>query len=831
MLCLATKCDYKSMLKFLCWLAFINRPKFYFVVFCYLCLTMSDRGLFLISVSNEVMRRILFEAGFEENTDIDNYVIVSNKHLLEPFNTGKIPCWVQLYSYHNNGKESERIRLALAVGLPGTNSTVMIASDVLCYNIKRSLLPRGAVRFNGRPRMKFRIVKDSPKFAENLELGLIKEKLGSSRSSPSVEASVSSFYKAPRYVHAGDIVSITGPDGQRAHYAVVRLQGTEISPGFLVQTDKTKIEKGPEVKFYVPAYPVSQRILRNSTQVTAANFKEFLIPKCPPWLSDHAASLSRCLLPFLPPPNDLDIIKPAASHHLLPVILLSGPQGTGKRAVIAAACGGAMGTWEVGSLHLCTHDCSELRGTGPGSIEKTLASLLASLSSASLCLLAIHNIEWLALGRDGPDEGRGIESWISWLADLKRQCPGVVGVVATTRQRRSDLPAALARTFIEEISLHEGPNVAGREGMIQWLLDVLGSSHHQELPKALAQHTAGFMFGDLQALISGALRKKYMEVKNCGSELVEDFFLEESDFEEALVKMQAAYSDAIGAPKIPSVKWEDVGGLSEIREEILTTIELPLKHPKLLHAGLKRTGILLYGPPGTGKTLLAKAVATECNFNFISVKGPELLNMFIGQSEANVREVFQRARSASPCIIFFDELDSLAPNRGRAGDSGGVMDRVVSQLLAEMDGHYKSTNVFVMAATNRPDLVDPALLRPGRFDKILYVGPYEDKKSQLSVLSALTRKFQFADDISLESIVALFPDLMSGADALSVCTGAVMRALQRLVAELAEGNESDSEGRLAVRMEDFQQSIRELRPSVAAEDIIQFQRLRLQYEK
>jgi peroxin-6 len=158
----------------------------------------------------------------------------------------------------------------------------------------------------------------------------------------------------------------------------------------------------------------------------------------------------------------------------------------------------------------------------------------------------------------------------------------------------------------------------------------------------------------------------------------------------------------------------------------------------------KRSGILFYGPPGTGKTLLAKAIATEYSLNFFSVKGPELLNMYIGESEANVRRVFQRARDARPCVVFFDELDSVAPKRGNQGDSGGVMDRIVSQLLAELDGMSGGDDggggVFVIGATNRPDLLDPALLRPGRFDKMLYLGVSDTNDKQQTILEALTRK-------------------------------------------------------------------------------------------
>jgi peroxin-6 len=194
--------------------------------------------------------------------------------------------------------------------------------------------------------------------------------------------------------------------------------------------------------------------------------------------------------------------------------------------------------------------------------------------------------------------------------------------------------------------------------------------------------------------------------------------LQQSDLLAALGAARSSYSESIGAPKIPNVTWDDVGGLASVKNDILDTIQLPLQHPELFASGMKqRSGILLYGPPGTGKTLLAKAVATSCSLNFFSVKGPELLNMYIGESEANVRRIFQRAREAKPCCVFFDELDSVAPKRGNQGDSGGVMDRIVSQLLAELDGMAEgsgASDVFVIGATNRPDLLDPALLRPGR---------------------------------------------------------------------------------------------------------------------
>lgn len=291
--------------------------------------------------------------------------------------------------------------------------------------------------------------------------------------------------------------------------------------------------------------------------------------------------------------------------------------------------------------------------------------------------------------------------------------------------------------------------------------------------------------------------------------------------------MQATFSEQIGAPKVPQVYWEDIGGLANLKSEIVKRIEIPL----MQDCDIKRSGILFYGPPGTGKTLLAKAVATEYKLNFLSVKGPELLNMYVGQSEKNVREIFELARTASPCIIFFDELDALAPNRGRSGDSGGVMDRVVSQLLAEMDGLGSSADTFIIGATNRPDLIDSALLRPGRFDKLLYVGIYSDSETQLSVLKAITRKFSMKNaDQNLDKLVKLLPSNLTGADLNSVCSNAWLNAVRKVVRnyEKSLDQEKDAkkpEGNVNVSLDDFLEAVKSLVPSVSREELMRYEKL------
>lgn len=340
----------------------------------------------------------------------------------------------------------------------------------------------------------------------------------------------------------------------------------------------------------------------------------------------------------------------------------------------------------------------------------------------------------------------------------------------------------------------------------------------------------------------------------------------EAHVEKALDQSRALFSDSIGAPKIPNVSWNDVGGLASVKADILDTIQLPLDRPDLFASGLKkRSGILLYGPPGTGKTLLAKAVATSCSLNFFSVKGPELLNMYIGESEANVRRVFQRARDAQPCVIFMDELDSVAPKRGNQGDSGGVMDRIVSQLLAELDGMSEGSGddgpgVFVMAATNRPDLLDPALLRPGRFDRMLYLSVATTHEAQHAILEALTRKFNLHPSVDLLALAQQCPFNYTGADFYALCSDAMLKAMTRIANELdqkielinATGPEaaeaahrpfpmtpqyylselaSSEETDVLVQQQDFEVALGELVPSVSQSEMEHYGRVQQQFSK
>lgn len=334
-------------------------------------------------------------------------------------------------------------------------------------------------------------------------------------------------------------------------------------------------------------------------------------------------------------------------------------------------------------------------------------------------------------------------------------------VIATTTEV-DKVPDGVRGLFTHELEMR-APDEGEREVILRSIIDDRGISLGPDVDlSSVALKTAALVAGDLVDVVDRALVAQRSRLEKLTSQAMDTSTkitvrdiqvaggassrgLTPADFDVAVEAARKNFADAIGAPKIPNVTWDDVGGLENVKDTVSETIQLPLERPELFAKGMKkRSGILFYGPPGTGKTLLAKAIATEYSLNFFSVKGPELLNMYIGESEANVRRVFQRARDARPCVVFFDELDSVAPKRGNQGDSGGVMDRIVSQLLAELDGMSSGEDsaggVFVIGATNRPDLLDSALLRPGRFDKMLYLGVSDTHEKQLRILEALTRK-------------------------------------------------------------------------------------------
>merc|ERR1712029_1012947 len=285
--------------------------------------------------------------------------------------------------------------------------------------------------------------------------------------------------------------------------------------------------------------------------------------------------------------------------------------------------------------------------------------------------------------------------------------------------------------------------------------------------------------------------------------------------------------------EVPNIKWDDIGGLEETKRNLQEMILYPIDHPeKFEKFGMQPSrGVLFYGPPGCGKTLLAKAVASECSANFVSIKGPELLTMWFGESEANVREVFDKARAAAPCVLFFDELDSIGTARGSGGgDAGGAGDRVMNQLLTEIDGVGVKKNVFFIGATNRPELLDEALLRPGRLDQLIYI-PLPDLPARQGILESTLKKSPIAPNVPL-SFIAQKTEGFSGADLAEFCQRAAKAAIRDAIAaeELKAGDDNMDDASGEITRKHFEEAFGGARRSVAGADLAKFDQFRKKFD-
>ncbi|NJE41679.1 CDC48 family AAA ATPase [Thermococcus sp. GR6] len=341
----------------------------------------------------------------------------------------------------------------------------------------------------------------------------------------------------------------------------------------------------------------------------------------------------------------------------------------------------------------------------------------------------------------------------------------------------------------------------------------------------IAEKTHGFVGADLAALAREAAMVVLRRLINEGKispeqerippEVLQELRVKKADFYEALKMVDPSALREV-LIEMPNVRWEDIGGLDEVKQELREAVEWPLKYPKAFQRlGIDPPrGVLLYGPPGTGKTLLAKAVATESEANFIGIRGPEVLSKWVGESEKRIREIFRKARQAAPTVIFIDEIDAIAPARG--SDMNRVTDRLINQLLTEMDGIEKNSGVVVIAATNRPDILDPALLRPGRFDRLILV-PAPDEKARLEILKVHTRRVPLAKDVNLREL-AKKTEGYSGADLEALVREAALiamrRAISKLPTELIEEESEEFLEQLRVSKKDFEEALKKVRPSI-----------------
>ncbi len=491
-------------------------------------------------------------------------------------------------------------------------------------------------------------------------------------------------------------------------------------------------------------------------------------------------------------------------------VLLHGPPGTGKTLLAKAVASETSANFQsIGG--------PEIMSKFYGESEERLREIFKEAAENAPSIIFIDEIDSIAPKRDevtGETERRVVAQLLAIMDGLEGR--GKVIVIGATN-RPNALDPALRRPgrFDREIEIGI-PDREGRLEILQIHTRGMPLADDVDLPQ-IAAMTHGYVGADLASLArEGAMRALRailptidLEEETIPAEVLNSLQVTMDNLMDAYREMQPSTLREV-LLESPNVKWEDIGGLEGPKQELMETVEWPLKY-----AGLYRhmnavppKGVLLYGPPGTGKTLLAKAVATESQANFISVKGPEFLSKWVGESEKAVRETFRKARQAAPCVIFLDEIDAIAPVRGTSSDSG-VTERVISQLLTEMDGLEVLHNVVVIAATNRPDIIDTALLRPGRFDRLVFIAP-PDLEARKEILRIHTRDKPLADDVDLDKLATSMTNF-TGAEIGAVANEAVMLAIRDYV---LSGGDADRDGMddVKVEMKYFEKAMENVQP-------------------
>ncbi|HEY1249038.1 MAG TPA: CDC48 family AAA ATPase [Nitrososphaera sp.] len=493
-------------------------------------------------------------------------------------------------------------------------------------------------------------------------------------------------------------------------------------------------------------------------------------------------------------------------------VLLHGPPGTGKTLLAKAVA-------HETNANFYTIGGPEIMSKFYGESEERLREVFKKAEENAPAIIFIDEIDSIAPKREevsGEVERRVVAQLLS-LMDGMSSRGKVVVIGATNRINAIDPALRRPGRFDREIEI----GVPDREGRLEILqIHTRGMPLEKNIDLGIiANMSHGFVGADLQAVAKEAgiraLRRVLPEIdlstENIPSEILKKIIVTMDDFLDVIKEIEPSALREVFV-EVPDVSWDDIGGLADVKQELQEAVEWPLKyHGLFVHSdATPPKGILLYGPPGTGKTLMAKAAAHESEANFISIKGPELLSKWVGESEKGVREVFRKARQASPCIIFFDEIDAIAPTRGLGSDSH-VTERVISQLLTELDGLEVLSNVIIIGATNRQDIIDAALLRPGRFDRLLYVPP-PDKESRIQIFKIHTSKKPLADDVNID-ILASQTEGYTGADIAALASAAVMLALREHIDKYKDPKKADLEkGELKIHMKNFEEAMRKIRP-------------------
>jgi transitional endoplasmic reticulum ATPase len=484
-------------------------------------------------------------------------------------------------------------------------------------------------------------------------------------------------------------------------------------------------------------------------------------------------------------------------------VLLHGPPGCGKTLLARAVA-------NESEANFYSINGPEIMSKFYGESEARLREIFQQAQQNAPSIIFVDELDAIAPKREevtGEVERRVVAQLLALMDGLSGR-GNVIVIGATNRPGALDPALRRPGRFDREIEIGV-PDKKGRYEVLQIHTRGMPLAEDVDLKK-LSDMTHGYTGADVSALgretAMKALRR-YLPQINLEEERIPPAVLE---------KMEVKMDDFLGAFKevtptamrevyieVTTVHWEDAGGLDDVKQRLIEAVEWPIKSPEIFtKLGIRPPkGILLYGPPGCGKTLLARAVATESEANFISIKGPEVFSKWVGESEKAIREVFRKARMAAPAVVFLDEIDSLTPRRGMGMSDSGVSERVISQLLTEMDGIVTLQDIVVIAATNRPDMVDPAVLRPGRFDRLIYV-PEPDEKSRLQILKIYTKGMPICKDVDLTQLTTA-TKYYSGADIESLCREAAMHALRK--------NISSTE----VTMKDFQDALKEMGPSIS----------------